>query len=153
VKAGDVWPVAEITGQIKTIRDQCDGAAGEIHYSAKALLSDNRGSIAAELAGGVYAKPALVPSSPWLEQTLPGKPALRMENGRAAWEPAAGTNQVAVWLWQTCLDGQWQTHILAGDTRGLILTNSPETLAVTAIDRCGVASPAAVLQREPARRQ
>ena len=152
VKTADAWPVDQITGEIKIIRDRCDGAAGEIHFSANALLADKRG-IATTLANGVYSKPALVPSSPWLEQTMPGRPALRVESGQATWEPAAGTNQVAVWLWQTRTEGQWQTHILAGDFRGVALTNSPEVAALTQIDRCGVASPAAVLQRETGQRQ
>ena len=147
VKTADAWPVTEIPAEIKIVRDVCDGAAGEIHFSANVLVADKRG-IATTLANGVYAKPALVPSSPWLEQTLPGKPELRVENGRAAWEPAMGTNQVSVWLWQTRSEGQWQTHILAGESRGVVLTNTPEVVAVTEIDRCGVASPAAVLQRE-----
>jgi uncharacterized lipoprotein YddW (UPF0748 family) len=154
VKAGDAWPAEEIAGEIRTVRDQSGSAAGEIHFSASVLMN-NKGGIAAALANGVYARPALVPSSPWLEQTMPGKPSLRVENGRAFWEPAAGTNRVAVWLLQTRSDGQWQTRILAGEVRGQLLTATdlPEAVALTEIDRCGVASPAAVMQREPGERK
>jgi uncharacterized lipoprotein YddW (UPF0748 family) len=146
-KMGGNWPVTEIPAQIRIIRDQCDGAAGEIHYSANCLMR-NQGGIAAALAGGVYSRPALVPSSPWLEQTFPGKPVLRVDNGRAAWEPGGMTNGVSVWLWQTRTGNQWQTRILPGEARSLELTGAPEAVSLTGIDRCGMASPAAVLQKD-----
>jgi uncharacterized lipoprotein YddW (UPF0748 family) len=138
----------EIQGQVRIIRDQCDGKAGEIHYSANCLMS-NQGGIAAALAGGVYAKPAVVPASPWLEQTVPGKPALWVEDGgRTRWATTGMTNGVSVWVWQTRTGDQWQTRILPGGTRTLELTGAPEVVSLTGIDRCGMASPAAVLQKD-----
>ena len=147
VKAGDAWPVEQILGEIRITRDQLDGMSGEIHYSASAIVS-NRGGIATALGRDVYAKPALVPASPWLDQTHPSRPELRIENGRANWEPAAG-NQISVWLWQVQDGGKWRTDILAGNARGVVLTGTPEVLSLTAIDRCGIASPPVVFQREP----
>jgi uncharacterized lipoprotein YddW (UPF0748 family) len=139
---------AEIVAQVKTIRDQCDGKAGEIHYSAKCLVQ-NLGGMATALASSVYALPATVPSSPWLEQGLPGKPVFSVEeNGQAKWTPTGMMNGVSVWLWQVRTGGQWQTRILPGETRGMQLTGMPDVLALTAIDRCGMASPPVVLQRD-----
>ena len=146
-KSGGPWSPEEIIGEISITRDYCDGAAGEIHFSASALLN-NRGGISNELSRGVYASPALVPASAWLEQTYPARPTLRVEGNRASWEPASASNSIAVWLWQTRANDRWQCRILPGDTREAILTDSPELVALTAVDRCGVASPAVVLQRE-----
>jgi uncharacterized lipoprotein YddW (UPF0748 family) len=138
---------AEIVGQVRIIRDQLDGKSGEIHYSAKCLVQ-NQNNMATALAASVYARPAVVPSSPWLEQTVPGKPVFWVdEGGKARWTPTGMTNGVSVWLWQTRTDNQWQTRILPGETRSLEITGTPEALALTAIDRCGMASPPAALQR------
>jgi uncharacterized lipoprotein YddW (UPF0748 family) len=138
----------EILAQVRTVRDQCDGKAGEIHYSAKCLVA-NQGGMATALASSVYARPALVPASSWLEPgNLPGKPAFWMETDkRARWATVGMTNGVAVWLWQSRTSNQWQTLILPGETRSFELTGTPEVLALTAIDRCGMASPPAVLER------
>jgi uncharacterized lipoprotein YddW (UPF0748 family) len=139
--------VGEILAQVRVIRDQCDGKAGEIHYSAKCLVANQNG-IATALAASVYAKPAIVPASAWLEQGLPGKPAFWVEEGgKARWATTGMTNGVSVWVWQTRTNNQWQTRILPGETRSLEIAGAPEVLALTAIDHCGLASPAAVLQK------
>ena len=141
----------EILAQVRTIRDQCDGKSGEIHYSANCLVS-NKGGIATALVGSVYTQPAVVPSSAWLEagESVPGKPAFWVESGgKARWATTGMTNGVSVWLWQTRTSNQWQTRILPGDARSIELTGVPEVLALTALDRCGVASPPAVLQKGP----
>jgi uncharacterized lipoprotein YddW (UPF0748 family) len=139
------WKAAEIVNQIKATREQCGSAAGEIFWGVKALTEDH-GGLAATLANGVFAKPALIPSTPWLEKTFPARPVLRVENGKAHWESEAGA--VSRWVLQIQTDGQWQTQILSGDTRSHSLPGSPEVVALTAIDRCGVASPAAVVQKD-----
>jgi uncharacterized lipoprotein YddW (UPF0748 family) len=147
-KVGGAWPASYITAEILDIRDRLDGASGEIHFSANALVN-NRGGISNVLANGLYAEPAVIPPSRWLEPSAPPKPALRMETGHAEWAPA-GTNEVEVWLWQTRTGGQWQTRILPGGWRSATLPSEPELVAVTEIDRCGLSSPAAVMQRETA---
>ena len=137
----------EIVAQVRIVRDQLDGKAGEVHYSAKCLVQ-NQNDMATALAASVYARPAVVPSSPWLEQTVPGKPAFWVdEGGKARWSPTGMTNGVSVWLWQTRMDNQWQTRILPGETRSIEISGAPEAVALTAIDRCGMASPPAALQR------
>ena len=139
--------VGEILAQVRVIRDQCDGKAGEIHYSAKCLVANQNG-IATAVAASVYAKPAIVPASAWLEQGVPGKPAFWVEEGgKARWATTGMTNGVSVWVWQTRTNNQWQTRILPGETRSLEIAGAPEVLALTAIDHCGLASPAAVLQK------
>jgi uncharacterized lipoprotein YddW (UPF0748 family) len=145
-QVGKNWKAPEIISQIKIDREQLDGAAGEIHYSARSIM-ENHGRIADALAA-IYARPALIPPSPWLEKSFPEKPFLTVENGRrAAWSPA-GAERISVWVWQTRANGQWTTQIVPGGAGGIELAGQPELVAVTAIDRCGVASPPAVLRRD-----
>jgi uncharacterized lipoprotein YddW (UPF0748 family) len=148
--AGVKWPDAEVAAQVRIIRDYCDGASGEIHYSATCLVH-NQGGIAVSLADGVYARPAIVPASSWLEHSVPGKPGFSIDDAhRARWEPMNMTNGVSVWLWQTRTGNEWQTRILPGQTRDIGLTAAPDVVALTGIDRCGVASPPAILQKKEA---
>ena len=142
---GHNWKAEEIINQINLIREQCGGTPGAAHYSAKCLIED-RGGIATALGRSVYAKPALMPASPWLESKFPDKPMFKVEHGKLKWE-TVGMEKVSVWVLQIKTEGQWQTRILAGDARSQSLTGAPEAVALTAIDRCGVASPTAVLER------
>ena len=59
----------EIVEQIALTRAQ-PGATGQVHFSAKAIMK-NQGGVADALLAGPYAKPALIPESPW----LPARPA------------------------------------------------------------------------------
>ena len=145
--------VDEIVRQIQLTRKQ-PGASGEIHWSAKALGSGQRGAADA-LRRDVYAESALVPAFPWLDNTAPAQPALKVTA-----EPRGGiksswssNGSEAAWLWvlQTRNSGAWRAEILsAGQTsRAWPGSETPEVLAVTAVDRCGNASAPAVLEKRP----
>jgi hypothetical protein len=110
---------------------------------------EDRGGLATALARGVYAKPALIPASPWLEQNFPGKPMLKVEDGkRMKWETAGVEEKISKWVLQIRVNNQWQTCILAGAARNHVLEGLPDVVALAAVDRCGVMSPPAVLQRD-----
>jgi uncharacterized lipoprotein YddW (UPF0748 family) len=146
-REGAKWPATEIVNQIKITRGICDGATGNIQFSMKCLLADRAG-LATLLQKGVYAEPALAPDSPWLEASGPVKPNLTLDqSGGAYWSPG-GTNAIARWVLQTKLDRQWRTRILPGTSHAENLHGFPDIVAVTAIDRCGVASRTAVLKQE-----
>ncbi len=66
---GKAFSPTEIVDQIALTREQ-PGATGEVHFSAKAIMK-NQGGVADALLAGPYAKPALIPESPW----LPPRPA------------------------------------------------------------------------------
>jgi len=150
-RVGGKWKAEEIVNQIKITRERCDGVAGEAQWSMKCLMQD-RGGLATALANGVYAERALIPASPWLERTAPAKPALAVaSNGNLNWQPV-GSEKISLWVLQTRSDHRWHTTILPGAARSLALVSPPEVVALTAIDRCGVASRPVVFQRsaEPA---
>jgi uncharacterized lipoprotein YddW (UPF0748 family) len=149
-REGAKWPAAEIVKQIKLTRQLCDAPPGEVQFSMRCLLADRAG-LATALAKGVYAEPALVPASPWLEDNRPARPELTMDgSGVARWQQGrTNLNTVALWVLQTRLGGHWRTRILPEPVREELLNGSPEIVAVTAIDRCGVASPVMALKAEP----
>jgi uncharacterized lipoprotein YddW (UPF0748 family) len=65
-EASKSWPASEILNQIVLSRDRAAfGAAGNIHFSAIALVQ-NRGGIADALSQGPYAVQAVPPEMPWL---------------------------------------------------------------------------------------
>jgi uncharacterized lipoprotein YddW (UPF0748 family) len=141
------WTIEEIINQIKIERRESGSAAGVIHWSMKALMQ-NRGGLGIALINGLYAERALVPPSPWLERRSPAKPRLQVVNDRELnWEPAA-TEKISAWVLQTRTDNQWHTSILPGETRAHLLSGSLDAIALTAIDRCGLASSPMVLKQE-----
>jgi uncharacterized lipoprotein YddW (UPF0748 family) len=135
----------EIVNQIKSTRGICKSAAGDIHWSFKCLLN-NKGGLSTLLEKGLYAEPALIPPSPWLERKKPGKPKLSLVSGQLCWEPEV-TDSISIWVFQTKSGGKWSTRILPGEARKLGLPEAADVVAITAIDRCGMASPVAALEK------
>ena len=138
----------DIVRQIETTRRQ-PGASGDLHYSAIALLQ-NRGGLDNELAR-LYARPALVPSSPWLSWIAPAKPSLSSQwtarGLRLSWQPAAGA---ASWQWvlQMKIAGDWSMTVFPGNVSACVIPSAataPQAFAVSALDRYGNLSPPAVL--------
>ncbi len=144
---GRSWNSSELLNQIRLARGQT-GISGHIHWSMKSLLQN--GALDAALEREVYAEPALVPAVPWLEQQPPGKPTLLVQSGtggtRVTWSPPQ-SDKVRLWVFQTQRAGGWSTRILPVAEQSVRLpAPAPEAIALTAIDRCGVASPSAVLK-------
>jgi len=65
----------EIINKIMVTRGMVPNAPGEVLFSMKALMQ-NYGDVANMLKSGPYAQQALVPPSPWLDDTPPGAPAV-----------------------------------------------------------------------------
>ena len=147
------WPANEIPDQIRLIRKQ-PGADGYIFYNATSLLTNSpRGSaLQRTLQSTLNTQPALVPASPWLSDTLPIKPALsiaNIPNGlRLDWNAGTNTASIRWWVVQTKSYGDWKTEILPRETSAQNLSGRPDTVAVTAIDRVGNASPSRVLEMQ-----
>jgi uncharacterized lipoprotein YddW (UPF0748 family) len=142
----------EIVAQIGLTRQQ-QAATGHIHFNAKVLM-DNVDGIADRLAAA-YAEPAIMPPSPWLDTTPPGKPSARivvdstLGHVLARFAPRDGQ---FVWQWivQSRTDGSWRTTILPGSARSHILKDEEaraDFVAVTALDRNGNPSATLVVPR------
>ena len=145
-EAGGKLKHDEIARQIELTRKQ-SGAGGNILYSFHWLM-DNRtlaNSLAAE-----YSQTALVPASPWLGSTPPAAPSVKVGSGRPVqvrWSPGKG--EVArSWVLQYQTRSGWQTEILPANQRTRSFPDGdPQTIAVTAVSRTGVAGPAGVVAR------
>jgi uncharacterized lipoprotein YddW (UPF0748 family) len=151
-RVGGKWKPEEILNQVKLTRELSNAGGGEIYWSIKALLTQ-RGRLGDALATDYYAQPALIPASPWLETNSPAAPKLEMKSsGKLKWKPERA-DKISVWVLQTEDGGNWRTQILPEGTREAKLGSLPQAVALTAIDRCGVASPSMVLQKEVAEKK
>jgi uncharacterized lipoprotein YddW (UPF0748 family) len=145
---GKGWTSEEILDQIRLCRAQ-PGVSGQVHWSMKTLMRN--GALDTALEREAYAQPALVPATPWLERSGPAKPTLVLgaENGSlvANWT-AADSQSARLWILQTRAQGQWHLQLVAGSTKSVsFATPAPEVIALTCIDRCGVASAPAAVER------
>jgi uncharacterized lipoprotein YddW (UPF0748 family) len=148
------WPATEIVDQIQVTRDQ-EGATGNVHFSMIAL-TQNRQGLADTLRDGVYARPALVPASPWLSSRSPARPQLkrrpadRGDDGPAISWRSSEDDQVRLWVvYQKDQDGQWDYTFVpaAGALEGSIrLPGGVTGIAVSAVNLNGIEGPPAHLR-------
>ena len=127
------------------------GATGHIHFNARVLM-DNVDGIADRLAT-LYADPALVPASPWLDETAPDAPNVRVTDSASAqvvrMEIPAGPDSVRQWVVQARVNGRWHTRVLPAALQTYILQDelaAADAVAVTAVDRTGNTSAPTVVQ-------
>jgi uncharacterized lipoprotein YddW (UPF0748 family) len=136
------WDANEIVYQIKTTRG-FSKESGNIHFSMKSLM-ENKGGITDLLAKDVYAQPALIPSFGWLNNTLPGKPELKInrniKSGKIQfyWQPVS-KQQIQLWVLQIQKGSDWNTVILPGIQNYYELDeNQIETFAIASVTRYGI---------------
>lgn len=126
------WASSEILAQVALTRTRA-GATGHVHFSAIALTQDRK-SIAANLAA-LYATPALVPASPWMNLPASAAPKLVREGDTVKVEGLdEHAVQLAVWrrengTWRFSIQLPTHTTWPAGDA-----------LVVSAVNRAGVES-------------
>lgn len=137
-------PASEITNQIAATRQTATGSTGHLHWSAKSLVT-NRGGIATRLAQ-TYTQPAAVPAMPWVSARPPAVPqvAANLTSAGTAitWHPDQNTAKIAV---QVRTGGTWRTAWIGYAGRKSLTVPRAEVIAITALDRCGNASPPKVL--------
>ncbi len=138
------WRAEEIVSQVRLTRRQ-PGASGNIHFNMAALRQT---SLAQALGKQVYAQPALVPASPWLDSQPPGKPRVSRERHalgklKISWQ-TTGAEPVWQWVVQIRHAAKWTTEIVPSHVTsrelGRLATRKSDFIAITAIDRCGNAS-------------
>lgn len=139
------WTAAEILEQIALTREN-PGASGNIYFSMNSLLR-NRGGIADSLATSAYAYDALVPATPWLDNTPPAEPRVRIDARSARphiiIEPA-GTEQPFLYGVRLRIAGEWYAEVVSSVNTSYPLEHSgrkADAVAVSAIDRSGNESP------------
>jgi len=150
VNVGDKWNADEIARQLQIVRARPAGR-GEIFYHLR-NLTDN------PALGSVvrmdYQQPALVPASPWLNSTPPGKPGLAAGESRAGvrfqWG-ISGNEPAGWWVLQYRANDVWTTEILPGNqTSRVFFDFHPALVAVSAVDRTGNIGPPAAMKKADA---
>jgi len=149
---GANWRAEEIVQQVSLTRSSVatganGGATGNVFFSMKALMHDVD-SIDAKLAP-LYAEPALVPASSWLDGAPPPRPTATLVTSAATGEryvrltPAQGEKP---WLWlvRTLQGDQWTTEILPNEVRSHRLVGEVDRVVVNAVDRVGNLSAPAI---------
>jgi uncharacterized lipoprotein YddW (UPF0748 family) len=154
-QARAAWRADEIVEQVRVTRASVGqapngGATGNVFFSMKGLMRDVD-SVDAKLAP-LYAAPALVPASPWLDRTPPARPVATIVTSAATGERSvrlAPGGKERPWLWvvRTLQDGQWTTVVLPNEVRSHRLGTTGggpiERVIVNAVDRVGNLSPMA----------
>jgi uncharacterized lipoprotein YddW (UPF0748 family) len=144
----ETWAPTEIIDQILITRDH-EGASGHVHFSMRALQPGVpiRDTLTMRLSTEVYAEPALVPASPWLDATPPARPTARavrdtVTGGVRLVLTPADQQAVRYWTVQALGPDAWTTRILPGSIRSHSVTRNrkeplPEAIWVSAVDRVG----------------
>jgi beta-glucosidase-like glycosyl hydrolase/uncharacterized lipoprotein YddW (UPF0748 family) len=142
----DGWPAEEIVRQILVARGH-PGAGGHVHFSARSLLADPDGLIAA-LGSTAYRSPALPPATPWLDRSAPARPRATLEAGT---EPGTGLLRLRAgdaeaprwWVVRARYGAEWTADVLPGGrtTAGLAGPAPLQEVAVSAVDRVGNEGP------------
>jgi uncharacterized lipoprotein YddW (UPF0748 family) len=145
------WPASEIIYQIKTTRGHA-GATGNIQFSMKTLML-NHGGLSDRMLKDVYAEPALIPASPWLNAATPTRPTLsiqpKSEGGLAlSWQDDDG-ERIWQWVVQTRINGVWHTRITPRDKTETRFApdqvKNVDRISICAVDRYGNQSAPALL--------
>jgi uncharacterized lipoprotein YddW (UPF0748 family) len=138
------WPAEEIAKQIEISRQYEN--PGHIHWNMSSLVK-NSGGLADLLRKRSYSSAALVPASPWLDKTPPAQPKIVQLKSSAGfmvrWEIKG--EPIRFHVLQTRRGNQWSTEILPAKTQERRFEARPDVVAVSALDRAGNLSPAAIL--------
>ena len=134
----------EITQQINLSRQIGNNWNGHLHWSVKSIIH-NQGGIANKLTS-VYTQPAAVPPMPWINNSSPTAPGISAivqgDHVSIHWSVTSTTAKIAI---QAKNNGTWRTvKIVPISSQGTTIPRA-DTIAVTALDRFGNASPPKVL--------
>lgn len=142
------WAPDEIVEQVIVTRER-PAATGNVHYSMRALMRDSSDAAQA-LAARVYTEPALVPATPWLGGTHPGRPRMAADSlgGRLVVELATDSTEPWLWVVRALREGRWETNIIPGWKQLVEYpgTTTVDAVVVTAVSRLGLEGPAQRLQ-------
>ena len=155
------WKPDEITNQISLMRSR-KPVGGHIHFSMVTLM-ENRQGINDQLKN-IYATPALVPATPWLDNVAPEAPLVALQpappergsmNVRMSPGPGKLVWQFAVW---TRHGNTWRFRIVPASTQSTSTEIALSTMSsagplmavsVSAVDRVGNESKAVPLVFSP----
>ncbi len=149
------WPAAEVVNQIRLTRDQ-PGVSGNVHFNMTALMRGADG-LDSRLANGPYARPALVPASPWLAGGAPVVPTvvatsaarsitLTISGAADAGKSTASSSDPRWWLIRSRYGDGWRAQVVDAAAHAVTIRpgpdgEPPDIVVVNSIGRAGVQSP------------
>ncbi|HEV2296822.1 MAG TPA: family 10 glycosylhydrolase [Tepidisphaeraceae bacterium] len=141
----------EVPNQLAAIRQRADkGATGFIFWPLQTVLRDT--PLSERLKANEFAEPALIPTSPWLDDDPPAKPIVdlagRGDSATIELRPGrlGGRNEdVFLWAIQARFGDTWKLAIVPAHVKE-IPTEGATALAISAVDRTGNASERVVVQ-------
>lgn len=148
------WTPEEILRKIEYSRKQ-PGAPGLVHFRMNAFTR-NMAGINEKLLAGPYAGFALVPKSPWIDNTAPAQPRLEMVTGETAaagqlilkWT-ATEAEPVKHWCLYQLTNGSWTWVPVGADQTQVVINTStapkPTAVALSILDLAGNESPRSIL--------
>ena len=148
----NAWDAEEIVNQIKVTREAKDaegnaGATGNVHFSMKMFSRDVKG-INGKLKESVYAEPALVPTSKWLDAKAPAKPKVEVEKSGGGAErlllKSGGGEKPAHWAVWMRRGEAWKFDVRPASAEFVEVPVDVDAVAVSAVDRLGNESVRAV---------
>ncbi|MFZ6873618.1 glycoside hydrolase family 10 protein [Undibacterium sp. Di27W] len=135
------WSADEILNQVDAMREKAGN--GHVHFSMVAL-NQNRKGIRQRLATEKYTSQALIPASPWLDNTLPASPLLEAsadkKSVRLQLASTVNTRLLAIWK---RTEQQWLFSVVPAQNMMIDLSDDPQygavkQLTVSVISRTGV---------------
>ncbi len=134
-EVSSAWPVQELIDQIAVTRKTA-GAEGNIFFSMAPFMRNSK-NLDDVLLGGPYRELALVPRSPWLKSSSPGKPRTKRVRGEVV--VAKGSSDTFRFSIYTKSGNAWQlAQILPASTELRIVPSSFQgvsEIAIAGLDR------------------
>ena len=137
----------EVVNEIQLTRDLIPKSKGSVHWNLSSLTKNP--SLTKELIEGPYKTPALVPASPWLNNSKPPAPIVKFINNTSdilvSWE--TNDNNTFKWVLYFQYDNNWEYRILSKQQINATLNKKMldasgkeimlKNIIVSAIDRTG----------------
>lgn len=147
---GDGTLSMEVPNQLAAIR-QRPGSTGFIFWPLQSVMLNT--TLTDRLKDNEFAQPALIPTSPWLDDEPPAAPMVKLigrgDGASVEMRPArpSGRSGSDVFLWavQARIDNAWKLAVVPAHVNQ-IPTEGASVIAISAIDRTGNASKRVVVQ-------
>lgn len=140
-------PADELVNQIEATRLRLTSSTGNVHFSMRSFLNDRNG-INDALKSGVYAQPALIPATPWIDNTPPEQPLVTVTKVEKTGDikvefKAQGVKPVFLWVASVKSGSTWKSVVIPGSVKSYLISGSgagvtlDASVAVSAVDRLG----------------
>lgn len=135
----------ETVNQIMITRGMLPNSKGTVHWSIAPLIKSD--ILAKALVNGPYKNKSLVPPSPWLDNSPPSKPLLKVDNGRQeltfTWSHPKDEEVFRWVLYFKDVENNWNHAVLPRDARSFKFGRNESgygqivEVGLTAVDRTG----------------